>query len=829
MKHKTIKFLTTITVCLLLLLSVEAKVNAESELDSLESLLPFANDLQRVDILNGIALQIKRVDTAKAGNYARQALNLSVKLNYCKGNASAKVILGILAKDRGDYLSAKMQYLEGLALGLKCKDPFSVALAYNCLGGLAHIKGDYPLAIKYYMGSYKLSVLTEDKKQMAKVLNNIGVIFMEMSDNVRAEEYLLKALSIFETFDDELAVARISNNLADIYQLQQYPLKALHYYSQALEVFRRSGSIYDISSVLNNLGAIYVDRGQHSKAFPFIYESFKLDLGYNNYKSSVLGAFNLSNYYLKQNNLDSAIYYAQYSYKISKEKGFTKDHIEACKMLSEIFLKRNEGTKSQIYQNEKARLEENYFDPTKTTQVNESNIAFQNLLKEQQVKVLEKESEIKKLKIHEQQLELERKNILLITSVATIFFLGLILLLVLYILNIDKKVKRFELSSNVKNSIIEKIEKEIKKPLNAIVGFTSLASESRNLTELRDFLSNIKVSTDELLYTLSNIVGFIYVDAKRQKLSNVQFDFVDSVSELLKLYEFQCRAGGIKFLPIIHSNVPKILHSDKDKINSIIANLMDNAVKFTDEGEIKIDISASDLIPHGNTNSCFITISIYDEGCGISDKRLKTLFKNYRPEESSEGFGIGLKIVKSYIDLFDGELQILSKEKKGTTVITRLKVEVVDESLEDAEINELENGLRQTKSLSIIVAEENVMNQNLLKYILEADGHSCQLVKNSDQLFQRIKERTFDLIILDVNLPGVGGLEAARIIKKSDEFLVDKDSPIIAISTLTNLDEEGQIAELGISEYKMIPLNKSRLLHMIRNITSKHNSSTVVA
>jgi tetratricopeptide (TPR) repeat protein len=144
------------------------RVKAENELDSLETLLPYANDVQRVDILNAIALVVKNTNPNQSIDYAKQAFNLSNKLNYEKGRALSHIIFGIHEKRKSDYDKAHTEFLLGLSQALKCKDLYTISLAYHSLGNLANIKGDYPKALRYYLGSLKISEDLQDNRRVSK-------------------------------------------------------------------------------------------------------------------------------------------------------------------------------------------------------------------------------------------------------------------------------------------------------------------------------------------------------------------------------------------------------------------------------------------------------------------------------------------------------------------------------------------------------------------------------------------------------------------------------------------------------------------------------------
>jgi signal transduction histidine kinase/CheY-like chemotaxis protein len=800
-------------------------VRGESEQDSLETLLPYANDIQRVDILNGLSLIIKNSDTAKAGRYARQAYNLAVKLNYCKGQATSLIVFGVFQKTRSNYLAARKYYLEGLALAIKCKEPYPISLAYHSLGNLSYIKGDYPKAIRYYVGSLRLSEQLGDNRRAAGTLNNIGNLYLDLKDYEKAEQYFVRSIDLFQSLNDELSVAEASNNLANIYSMMGYHLKALVLYNNSLDVFRRLGSVYDISSVLHNIGLIYIKREQFRKALPYIAESFKLDVTFNDKTASADAGINMAEIYTKFNNADSALYYATFAYRVIKECNLMPLCIEADSVLSMLYEKLGDKNKAAFYAQERATIMNRIMSPDRANEVNSVEAKYENERKEHQIKMLAKENEIKQLRIREQDLSLQTKNIFLMTLGLVIFFLVLITILLVYIFNSNKKRKTFELSSKAKTNILQQINHEIRTPLNAILGMASLANESKTLAELKDCLSSISLSSDELMFIMNNIISYMRIDARQNKLFPVDYDLIESLEEIFRSYDFQCRTKNIEFEQMVHPGVPTVIHADRQKIYTIVVNLLNNALKFSVKGKIRIDIRSTTAKEKAGMKTARLQITVSDEGAGITERQLKSIFKgSTHNREYYNGFGLGLYIVKTFVEQMKGDIQVLSESGKGSTFIVNIEVDVPP-----MPHSTLANGVKQQlngvshKELQVLVVEDNAVNQKLLSRILEKEGHTCQVASNGQQALDKLQEKSFDLILMDIQMPVMSGLEATYMIRNSDQFEVDKDIPVIAITADDDPQEVQKCMEIGFNDYVTRPINREILLHKIRHLV-RHDS-----
>lgn len=815
-----LKSIFSFLLCLILFtVSVnENKLYAESELDSLESLLPFANDAQRVDILNGIALTLRSTDTTKAGSYARQAYALSNKINFCKGKATAAVIIGILLKNRNNFLAAQQMYLEGLALGLKCKEPYSVSLAYHSLGNLAYFKGDYPKALRYYIGSLKLSEQLRDYRRIAKTLNNIGSLYMELGNNSKAEEFYLRSLDLHKNMNDDLLTAEISNNLANIYQAQGYDLKALYHYLNALQVFREKGSAYDVSTALNNVGTIYTNRKQYKKALPFLWESNRIDEQMNDRKSQVLVLGNLANCYQKLDKGDSALYFGNLALKMANTYGIDHEKITALTILSEVYLDRGDKQKSEAFAKQAEEIKSSLSNRAKRAEVNSIQANYENEKKEAKIKLLAKEKEIQDLKIREQELELETKNIILIAFGVAIFLLLLLTGLVVYSFYVNKQRKLFELSNKAKSHVLLQMNHEIRTPLNAIAGMSQLAMESKTFNELKEYLANIRMSSDELLFVLNNLIAYLQIDRNESKAIPSPYHFVESLEESFKVFDLRAKAKGLMFTQMIYPGVPVVINADKQKLNTILHNLIANAIQNSSRGTVRVEVKQNSRREIEGKSMVNLQFIVNDEGKGLTAKEIKSIFRGqFKNPDNPNGFGIGLKNVKDLCDIMKGHIEVISEPGQGSSFIVEVEVEELSDSLASA--FESKEQVSNSSSKSILIVEDNQLNQRLMAKILEKSGFDFRIASNGKEALSMIRDKKFHLILMDIRMPEMDGIEATWHIRNDDVFYADSKIPIIAVTAHDDAEEKSKCFQVGMNDYVTKPFNKDLLIHKINLLT----------
>ncbi len=787
----------------------------ENEKDSLESLLPFANDLQRADILNALAIYLKSTDTLKARNYVTQAYGISNQLNYCKGKANSLIILGILDKNHGKLEDAKNHYLSGLSAAIKCKEPFAVSFAYHSLGNLAYLNGELTKAMRYYLGSVKLSEQLKDYPRAARTYNNIGTLYLDLKDIGKSELYYLRSLALYQGGPNELIIAEISNNLANIYLAKQQHLKALNYYKTALEVFRVQSNVSDISSALNNIGSVYLAKKQAKQALPYLLESYQLDQQRAGPKEIMLVLDNLGSAYMLLEELDSAAYYINLALTYAN-KYPNYDEANGIFLLTSQYYKLTGDVEKSAYYlklKEKNDLATNKSSDKK--EVGKLIADYENDRRKQEVKLLQKENQIKDLQLREQELSIEKRNIMLIAAFSALFFLILLSGLLIYTVTINKKSKLFEMSYKAKSNMLQQINHEIRTPLNGIVGMSQLAIESKTFNELKDYLINIKFSSDELMFVLNNLITYLQLERKEVAASLAPVDLISSLEEIFKTYQSKCKHKGLMFNQMVYPAVPRVIVTDEQKLNNIIQNLLNNAVKHTEKGVVKIEVKQSAGKMVANQQFATLQFTVTDEGPGLSEKEIKEIFKKQPEISNNTGFGIGLKNVKQLVELLKGNLEVISEKGKGSSFILEVEVEVDAIAASKLKHTAPPQNFDPSKYL-ILIVEDNLLNQHLLIKILEKSGYNSQVAENGVVALRKIQEKAFDLILMDIRMPEMDGIETTYHLRSDDTFSTDQDIPIIAVTAHDDAEEKKKCFEVGMNDYLTKPINKDLLLEKIK-------------
>ena len=806
-----LRYKTKFIYLIIMLLSsfIHLKAQVESEKDSLESLLPYAKDNQRADIYIGLAEAIKQNDTSNAISYAKQALKISNSLSYDKGIAGANIILGYIDRNNGNYKSAKIRYLFAVSYALKSNDLNTIAWAYQNMGNLYYIQSDYPKAMRYYLGALKKGEEAGNLKRIALASNQIGSLYSSINDTDRAAFFYQKAFNILKDLGDEIAYARISTNLGNIYKSKGEFIRALYHYNQSLEVFRRHKLLTDISAVLNNVGTIYLAQKKIKKAFPFIAESYLIDLQSKDMLSVAISSMNLSSYYFETKKIDSAIFYGEISLNTAKNNNFGLEYTEACLQLSKIYNSKGNKERAFYYLNESNNSQ--VLSANKGAEIEGVRSDFEKAKKDEVLNKLDAENKESKSTAIESKLNSQKKNVLLLVLVCVIVFLILISILFFYFLTQKKKTKNLEITSASKSNILNRINHELRTPLNSLINYSYLANESKNLSELREYLSGINASSNDLLFSMNNIVSYLQIDAKNDLVFEEHFDFLDVLKSIFSTFQIQCNQKGILFSQLISPELPRYLKADKTKITTIIQNLLNNALKFSENGVIKIEIKHLTQDKIQNLNVCSILISVTDEGKGLNGKTLKDLILNTK-KESNNGFGLGLYIVKKHVEKLNGSFELSNNETIGCNAM--VKFESIIDNIDDSKDNISNlNNITQNKNLSILLVEDDLTNSYTLQKILERKGFNVICVDKGKDAFTELLKTPIDIVLIDLGLPDMSGLDVAKCIRLGGEFSLEKDIPIIALSANADPIEKQDCVAYGINEYLTKPINIELLIN----------------
>ena len=604
----------------------------------------------------------------------------------------------------------------------------------------------------------------EKDSELAKSFALKGLILVKTGDFQNSEKFLKDAYKIYIQQNDEAGQSQVILGLGLLELQKKNYNSAINYFDAAIPLLKK---------------------------YEFTYQEAEAHLRKADAFLNIADGSQASNLRTAKTSLEKAL-------SIIDTNLFSKLKADSYRVISYIALKENDFKKSErnleLYETESEALYKTYMDAVSKGVDLESNIGNLNEIIATQKDDLDK-----------------KKKSIKFTQMTTGLSIALIVILSLLTLSLYKnnnlrakandllKDKNTELqlakekaekASLAKAQFLSTITHELRTPLYAVTGLTHLLLEEDPKDHQKEHLNSLKFSGEYLLSLINNILDLNKLEANKVELERTTFSLKKRINDVLIALRKTADDKNNKLHLEFDGNIPNKLVGDPLKLSQILINLIGNSLKFTQNGDVTVRVQNLEQ----KTNKVLLHFEIEDNGVGISRKKQKSIFETFSQgslqiNRKFGGTGLGLSIVKNLLELMNSKINLESQLGKGSKFWFNLTLSVSEEYQEDENANKVayEIDYEVLENKSVLVVEDNKINQMITKKILEKNHMKCMVADNGMDAIKLVKDNSFDIILMDIHMPGISGIEATQKIR---DF--NKQIPIIALTAVTvdeNLDD----------------------------------------
>ncbi len=753
--------------------------------------------------------------------------------------------LGILYRINRNYKKAFFYHKKSIALKKILKDSAGLAKSYNNLGALYIVIKDYKNAEKYYFKSLKIKKILKDSTGLSKSYLNLSDLYLILGDSSGNKSYYSKAITY----------AKKAYTISDKFNDLEREQASSYYLSTAYKQLKKYKEALKYSEIYSDLQDSLFDN-ERTKAI----QKAELELASEKLKKE--NTFLTEKQKLTEEKLkvstDRKVYFyiallllfILICYVIMSNRKIKKANIQLHKLNTKI----TKQSKSLESSEEKYRtLFENTDDPTLILKdnifidCNKAAVRLFNYNKKEEIinkqpwelstefqpngeksvtkgKKMIKTASLKKGNrfewIHTKKGGKNFYAEILLTSVPyqNYEIFHTVIQDITEKKEIENKLikakEQAENANRLKTEFLANMSHEIRTPMNAIIGFSDILFEQVKDPELKSFTKKIKLSSNNLLRLIEDILDISKIEAGHLEIHNRPADIQSILSETEKLYTEKAKNKNINFKITANSNIPKSLLIDDFRIKQILINLIDNAIKFTDKGSVFVDTEYE----AADKNKIKLFFSVKDTGIGIASENSELIFENFRQANYKkntipEGTGLGLAISKRLAELMNGTISVKSKLGIGSEFILTLN----DVKISEQKTIIQKNNIRDfyAEGINIILAEDNEINRQLITVFLENQNINIKEANNGKEVLKILEEYIPDLILMDIQMPVLDGYEATKIIKKDNRF---KNIPVVALSAHAIKDVVAKYHTI-FDDYLTKPVSREDLLKSVAKFT----------
>lgn len=678
------------------------------------------------------------------------------------------------------------------------------------------VRGNYYTAIGNLEQALQWAKDINDQRIIGRIYTKMAKLHYTLEDFDVAISNLLKAADTQRNINDNVNLAETYNTYGLVYANGKKDYKtALTFYDSAQSYAEEDDDISAfIPHILLNKAKSQIALGENKMAIALLEEA--AILAKKNKLNDILSASLVQNSQalLNLDRLESAKSRVEESLKIASENNLPIIKSQGYKVSSLIYKKLEDHERAYSFLEKHLKLSDSILDK-KREKLEADDGALYNPEGGQMIT----EQEAQKYKDQADQLELSRLTTIL--SIALITILSLLTLSLYKNNNIRLKTnnmlhkkndeliiakEKAELASRTKANFLSTVTHELRTPLYAVTGLTNMLLDENPKPEQVQHLKSLRFSGDYLLTFINDILQINKIEANKVEVESELFNLKTKIENVISALTNQANDNNIKLHFEYDKGLPENYNADQLKISQILINLIGNSIKFTKDGDIWVRVYKIDE-KDGLYN---IRFEVEDNGIGITTEKQEHMFESFSQgsiqiNRKYGGTGLGLSIVKGLIDILKGKIYLKSELGKGTTFYFELPMQHSTEIIKTQkteyfkDVSEIE-----LSSIKILVVEDNKINQMITKKILNKMKLNCEVVDNGEAAVEKVRTTDYDVVLMDIHMPGISGLEATKQIRAFNQ-----DLTIFALTAVTIEDKMHEFDEAGFNDIISKPFKQA--------------------
>ena len=663
----------------------------------------------------------------------------------------------------------------------------------------------------YFEAEEKLKIALEDatriddKKSIGLINSKIGKIKYSIEEPDEAIKYLVKAVAMQRIINDKINLAESYKTYGNVYVAKKEFKTALDYYRSSKNLFEQEDLNEYVAEVLLNQGQAYIALKDYKMAQVYLEQSLALSSRFNLKKIRSSSQINLGITLANLNNLDSALDYTKSGVAEAANNNFVDVLSEGYLILSDLNQGSNNYKLANEYLRKHIKLSDSLLNVKREKMSPENRLEF--LLSNQTEYQRQQAADLEELQ--------DSKNLSKLTAILSVALITILSLLTLSLYKnnrirlktnnmLHKKngelilaKEKAELASKTKANFLSTVTHELRTPLYAVTGLSNMLLDEDPKPEQVQHLKSLKFSGDYLLTFINDILQINKIEANKVEVEPEVFNLKKKVANVIAALNNSAVDNSIKIHFEYDKDLPESYVADQLKISQILINLIGNSIKFTKDGDIWVRVYKLSK----NEDQYSVRFEVEDNGIGISQEKQEHMFESFSQgsiqiNRKDGGTGLGLSIVKGLIDILKGKIYLKSELGKGSTFTFEVPLKYTEQVIKEPkksyfkDISEIE-----LSTIKILVVEDNKINQMITKKILNKMNLNCDIVENGEDAVEQVKIVNYDVVLMDIHMPGISGLEATKIIRT-----FNKELTIFALTAVTLEDKMQEFDEAGFDD-----------------------------